>query len=268
MSCIRVGLGDQSYDIVVEPGALRNAAEHLRPFLRGKRAIVVTERNVGDDVLPLLAAGLPGTDLETIALDPGEGTKSWSQLERLCDSLLNAGIERSDHIIALGGGVIGDLTGFAAAIIKRGCHFIQIPTSLLAQVDSSVGGKTAINSRAGKNLIGAFHQPSLVLIDPEVLDTLPEREMRAGYDEVVKYGLIGDFDFSTRKCPAAPFPSSSRAESVKPMSTSLCRLAMLPHSSTPKPGRPSRASQGSSGCRRSGPSRPSSAVRPAPARKG
>jgi 3-dehydroquinate synthase len=228
MSCIRVGLGDQSYDIVVEPGALRNAAEHLRPFLRGKRAIVVTERNVGDDVLPLLAAGLPGTDLETITLDPGEGTKSWSQLERLCDSLLNAGIERSDHIIALGGGVIGDLTGFAAAIIKRGCHFIQIPTSLLAQVDSSVGGKTAINSRAGKNLIGAFHQPSLVLIDPEVLDTLPEREMRAGYAEVIKYGLIGDFDFfQWCEANAASIIAGDRTSQVRAIETSVRAKAAI-----------------------------------------
>lgn len=222
MSCIRVGLGDQSYDIVIEPGAVRKAGEHLRPFIRGGRAIIVTERNVGDNVLPLLAAGLKGTALETIVLDPGEGTKSWQQLERLCDSLLNAGVERSDHIVAFGGGVIGDLTGFAAAIIKRGCHFIQIPTSLLAQVDSSVGGKTAINSRAGKNLVGAFHQPSLVLIDPEVLDTLPAREMRAGYAEVVKYGLIGDFGFfEWCEANAASILSGDRASQVKAIETSV-----------------------------------------------
>lgn len=195
MPRVTVGLGPQSYDIVIEPGAISEAARHLQPYLRGKRAIVVTESNVARHVLPVLSAGLGEIHLKTITLDPGEGTKSWDQLAALCDALLAAGIERSDHIIALGGGVIGDLTGFAAAIVKRGCHFIQIPTTLLAQVDSSVGGKTAINSRAGKNLIGAFHQPAIVLIDPEVLDTLPPREMRAGYAEVVKYGLIGDFGF-------------------------------------------------------------------------
>jgi len=128
-------------------------------------------------------------------LPPGESTKSWVQLEAVTDQLLAHGIERGDHVIALGGGVIGDLVGFACSIVKRGCGFIQIPTTLLAQVDSSVGGKTAINTRAGKNLIGAFHQPGLVLIDPDVLDTLPARETRAGYAEVVKYGLIDDFAF-------------------------------------------------------------------------
>ncbi len=128
-------------------------------------------------------------------LPPGEGSKSWATLESLTDRLLELGVERGDHVIALGGGVIGDLVGFATAILKRGCGFVQVPTTLLAQVDSSVGGKTAINSRAGKNLVGAFHQPALVLIDPDVLDTLPPRELRAGYAEVVKYGLIDDFAF-------------------------------------------------------------------------
>jgi 3-dehydroquinate synthase len=195
MPNVTVGLGEQSYHIVIEPGALRNAGFHLDPFIRGGKAIVVTEKNVARHVLPALARGLDGVQLETIALEPGEGTKNWEQLAQLCDALLIAGVERNDHIIALGGGVIGDLTGFAAAIIKRGCNFIQIPTTLLAQVDSSVGGKTAINSRAGKNMIGAFHQPAIVLIDPEALVTLPPREMRAGYAEVLKYGLISDFRF-------------------------------------------------------------------------
>ena len=195
MSCVKVGLGAASYDIIIESGAVSNAKSHLAPFIRNGRLIVVTEQNVANSVLPKLSASLPDVSLNPIVLEPGEATKSWDQLEHLCDSLLSAGVERSDHIVALGGGVIGDLTGFAAAIIKRGCHFIQIPTSLLAQVDSSVGGKTAINSTAGKNLIGAFHQPAMVLIDPEVLDTLPVREMRAGYAEVVKYGLISDFGF-------------------------------------------------------------------------
>ena len=128
-------------------------------------------------------------------LPAGEDGKSWEQLEKLTDWLLEHHIERSDHILALGGGVVGDITGFAAHIIKRGCSFIQIPTTLLAQVDSSVGGKTAINSKAGKNLVGAFHQPSLVLIDPDVLESLPRRQLAAGFAEVVKYGLIDDPEF-------------------------------------------------------------------------
>ena len=228
MSCVRVGLGSNSYDIVIEAGIVRNAAAQLQPFIRGGRLMVVTERHVADDVLPKLSGGLDGIALETIVLDPGEGTKSWSQLERLCESLLNAGIERSDAIVALGGGVIGDLTGFAAAIIKRGCKFIQVPTSLLAQVDSSVGGKTAINSRAGKNLIGAFHQPALVLIDPEVLDTLPAREMRAGYAEVVKYGLIGDFDFfEWCEANAAAIIAGDRDAQTKAIETSVRAKAAI-----------------------------------------
>ncbi|HTG39870.1 3-dehydroquinate synthase, partial [Sphingomonas sp.] len=140
----------------------------------------------------LSAAGIVS---EAIIVPPGEGSKSWDKLAMVVDRLLELGVERSDHIIALGGGVIGDLAGFAAAIVKRGCQFVQMPTSLLAQVDSSVGGKTAITTAAGKNLVGAFHQPSMVLIDPEVLDTLPPRELRAGYAEVVKYGLIDDAGF-------------------------------------------------------------------------
>lgn len=196
MPRVTVGLEGASYDIVIEPGALARAAAHLSGLV-GKRTLIVTETNVTRHVLPRIAENLvaSGIEVDTIELPPGEATKSWAQLSRLCDALLEKGVERSNHIIALGGGVIGDLTGFAASIVKRGCNFIQIPTTLLAQVDSSVGGKTAINTSAGKNLIGAFHQPSLVLIDPEVLDTLPPREMRAGYAEVVKYGLISDFAF-------------------------------------------------------------------------
>jgi len=228
MSRVRVGLGSKSYDIVIEPGALPNAAEHLKPYIRNERLIIVTERHVANDVLPKLEQGLFGTTLETIMLEPGEGTKSWSQLESLCESLLNAGIERSECIVALGGGVIGDLTGFAAAIVKRGCNFIQIPTSLLAQVDSSVGGKTAINSRVGKNLVGAFHQPEFVLIDPEALDTLPAREMRAGYAEVVKYGLIGDFGFfEWCEANAASIIEGDRACQVKAIETSVRAKAAI-----------------------------------------
>jgi len=157
---------------------------------------IVSDANVAAHLATLQAAlAAAGIASEAIVLPPGESTKSWAQLEAVTDRLLAHGVERGDHVIALGGGVIGDLVGFAASIVKRGCGFVQIPTTLLAQVDSSVGGKTAINTRAGKNLIGAFHQPGLVLIDPDVLDTLPARETRAGYAEVVKYGLIDDFAF-------------------------------------------------------------------------
>ncbi len=197
MSLVPVGLGARSYDILIEAGALDRAGELLAGKARNGRMVVITETNVAAHALPRFSASLEaaGITVDPIVLPAGESTKSWSQLASLCDALLERGIERSDHVVALGGGVIGDLVGFAASILKRGCQFIQVPTSLLAQVDSSVGGKTAINTAAGKNLIGAFHQPALVLIDPTVLDTLPPRERRAGYAEVVKYGLLGDFAF-------------------------------------------------------------------------
>ncbi|MEO5867567.1 MAG: 3-dehydroquinate synthase [Sphingomonas sp.] len=193
---IPVALGDRSYDVLIEAGLLARAAEHLIPLARGRRMVIVTDRNVSAH-LATLQASLAGADIasKAIVLAPGEASKSWGQLESLTSELLDLGVERGDHVIALGGGVIGDLVGFACAILKRGCGFVQIPTTLLAQVDSSVGGKTAINTRAGKNLIGAFHQPALVLIDPQVLDTLAARQLRAGYAEVVKYGLIDDPDF-------------------------------------------------------------------------
>ena len=193
MTIVTVGLGERSYDVVVEAGLLGNCKGHLARHAKNGRVVVVTDANVAPLHLPALEAS--GLKVESIVLPPGESTKSWRQLEELCDRLLALEIERSDPVIALGGGVIGDLTGFAAAIVKRGCKVIQIPTTLLAQVDSSVGGKTAINTATGKNLIGAFHQPSLVLIDPDTLGTLPPREMRAGYAEVVKYGLIDDPEF-------------------------------------------------------------------------
>jgi 3-dehydroquinate synthase len=158
---------------------------------------VVTDQQVWECAGAALTSGLEGAGIEPhlILMPSGEEGKSWSGLSRLIDRLLEFGVERSDHIVALGGGAIGDVTGFAAAIVKRGCAYLQIPTTLLSQVDSSVGGKTAINSAAGKNLIGAFHQPAAVLIDPSTLDTLTERELRAGYAEVAKYGLIADPGF-------------------------------------------------------------------------
>jgi 3-dehydroquinate synthase len=190
---IPVALGDRSYDVVIENGLLARAGPILTPLARGRRMVIVTDENLAPHLAPLQASlSAAGVESEAIILSPGEGSKSWATLEQLTDRLLDLGVERGDHIIALGGGVIGDLVGFAAAILKRGCKFVQIPTTLLAQVDSSVGGKTAINSRAGKNLVGAFHQPGLVLIDPDTLDTLPGRQVAAGYAEVVKYGLIDD----------------------------------------------------------------------------
>jgi 3-dehydroquinate synthase len=193
---IPVALGDRSYNVVIERGLLARGGTLLKPLSRGRPMAIVSDANVAPHLATLQAAmAAAGIASEAIILPPGESTKSWAQLERLTDRLLQYGVERGDHVIALGGGVIGDLVGFACSVVKRGCGFVQIPTTLLAQVDSSVGGKTAINARAGKNLIGAFHQPSLVLIDPDVLDTLPIREQRAGYAEVVKYGLIDDFAF-------------------------------------------------------------------------
>ncbi len=191
---VPVDLGNRAYEIFIGDGLLRSADKILGPFL-GKRApIIITDEHVAPHHLSTLQGAVNGK-AHSIILPAGEASKSWSTLENLCDQLIEYGIERSDTLVALGGGVIGDLVGFAAAILKRGCRFIQIPTTLLSQVDSSVGGKTAINTRGGKNLIGAFHQPVAVLIDPSVLDTLPRREMLAGYAEVVKYGLIDDFSF-------------------------------------------------------------------------
>ncbi|MDQ4419058.1 3-dehydroquinate synthase [Sphingobium sp. DEHP117] len=197
MIIVPVSLGARSYEIRIENGLLDRAGEQLVPYARNARLVVVTDENVAASQLSRLKASLAeqGISIDPIILPPGEGTKSWSGLSALMDRLLELGVERKDAIIALGGGVIGDLVGFAAAILKRGCRFIQIPTTLLSQVDSSVGGKTAINAAAGKNLVGAFHQPALVLIDPTTLDTLPPREVRAGYAEVVKYGLIDRPDF-------------------------------------------------------------------------
>lgn len=197
MQQIAVELGDNRYEVLIDSGLLGRAGSLVSKHARGGRMLVVTDSNVAQHVAPDFLAGLKAEEIDAIVytLPAGEASKSWTQLAALVDWLLANHVERSDHIIALGGGVVGDITGFAAHIVKRGCNFIQAPTSLLAQVDSSVGGKTAINTAAGKNLVGAFHQPSLVLIDPDVLQSLPRRELAAGFAEVVKYGLIDDPDF-------------------------------------------------------------------------
>ncbi len=193
MRRIEVALGERSYTIAIAAGLLDQAGEWLAPHARSGRIVAVSDENVWVAQGARLAAS--GLDVVPVLVPPGEGSKSWARLEALTERLLELGIERGDSLLAFGGGMVGDLAGFAAAILKRGCTYVQIPTSLLAQVDSSVGGKTAINAAAGKNLIGAFHQPAAVLIDPSTLDTLPERELRAGYAEVAKYGLIGDPGF-------------------------------------------------------------------------
>ncbi|WP_417588370.1 3-dehydroquinate synthase [Pararhodobacter oceanensis] len=194
---VAVDLGARSYVVRVGRGLMARAGAEIAPLLSRPRVAVVTERTVADLHLEALRAGLAaaGIEMEALILPPGESTKSWPHLERTVEWLLEQKVERGDIVVALGGGVIGDLVGFAAAILRRGVRFVQIPTSLLAQVDSSVGGKTGINSAQGKNLIGAFHQPSLVLADIDVLDTLPPRDFLAGYGEVVKYGLLGDAEY-------------------------------------------------------------------------
>ena len=197
ISTVNVTLAERSYDIHIDDNLLEDAGARLKAKLPRPYTAIVTDENVQAALGERLSNGLraAGIDANWIVLSPGEQTKSFAQLEKLCAELLAAGIERGDHIVAFGGGVIGDLTGFAASILRRGCQFVQIPTTLLAQVDSSVGGKTAINTAHGKNLVGAFHQPSAVLIDLGSLETLPARELRAGYAEVVKYGLLGDAGF-------------------------------------------------------------------------
>ena len=197
MKRINVAFGSHSYPVEIAPGLIESTGNQLRERLLRPFSPVITDSNVATHHLDRLIASLAkvGIEAPVLILEPGEAAKSWSGLSQVTEWLVTAGIERGDYIIAFGGGVIGDLSGFAAAIVKRGCHFVQIPTTLLAQVDSSVGGKTAINISTGKNLVGAFHQPALVLIDPDVLNTLPNRELRAGYAEIVKYGLINDSDF-------------------------------------------------------------------------
>ena len=194
---VHVNLGDRSYDVVIGPGLLGQAGERIAPLLTRRRVVVVSDENVAALHMDTLRAGLAtaGIEMVALALPPGEATKGWPQFSRTVEWLLEQKVERGDVVIAFGGGVIGDLVGFAAAVLRRGVRFVQIPTSLLAQVDSSVGGKTGINAPQGKNLIGAFHQPSLVLADTAVLGTLTARDFLAGYGEVVKYGMLGDAGF-------------------------------------------------------------------------
>lgn len=193
---IRVGLGDRSYDIHVGEGLLVQAGALLAPFARGT-VPVVTDSHVAKLHLDPLIASMAKASIKAvpIVLDAGEGTKSFAGLEKLTAELLRANVDRGGLIVALGGGVIGDLVGFAAGVLKRGVDFAQIPTTLLSQVDSSVGGKTAINVPEGKNLVGMFHQPRIVIADIATLKTLPKRELLAGYAEVVKYGALGDAEF-------------------------------------------------------------------------
>lgn len=197
LETVHVELGERSYDVEIGPGLIDEAGARIAPLLRRPKVAVLTDETVADLHLEALKAGLAkaGIEMEALALPPGEATKSWPHFERAVEWMLAEKVERNDVVVAFGGGVIGDLGGFAAAVLRRGVRFVQIPTSLLAQVDSSVGGKTGINAPQGKNLIGAFHQPSLVLADTAVLGTLTARDFLAGYGEVVKYGLLGDAEF-------------------------------------------------------------------------
>lgn len=194
---IDVGLGDRGYPILIGSGLIERAGAEITQLLPARRAAIVTDENVAAAHLPALSASLSaaGIDPTAIILTPGEKTKSYAMLQHVVEGLIAAKLERNDVVVAFGGGVIGDLAGFAAGVARRGMPFVQVPTSLLAQVDSSVGGKTGINSPQGKNLVGLFNQPKLVLADTGALDTLPLREFRAGYAEVAKYGLIDRPDF-------------------------------------------------------------------------
>ncbi len=194
---VRVELGARGYDILIGADLIGRAGREIAALKPGAACAIVTDAHVGPLYLKPLTDSLAAAGLRSahVSVPAGEASKSYEQFARVCDAILAAKIERGDFVIALGGGVVGDLAGFAAASVRRGVGFVQIPTSLLAQVDSSVGGKTGINSALGKNLVGAFHQPSLVLADSQALTSLPAREFRAGYAEVVKYGLIDDFPF-------------------------------------------------------------------------
>jgi 3-dehydroquinate synthase len=196
-AAVEVSLGDRSYDIVIGRGLIASLGARVAALRPGTKAAIVTDENVARHHLTAVEAALSGAGVPAsrVIVTVGEGSKSFRGFEQVCEAIIAARIERGDLVIALGGGVIGDLAGFAASAVRRGIDYVQVPTSLLAQVDSSVGGKTAINSTHGKNLIGAFYQPILVVADTATLDTLPVREFRAGYAEVAKYGLLGDAAF-------------------------------------------------------------------------
>jgi 3-dehydroquinate synthase len=196
---VDVALGDRAYDIIIGRDMLASLGARVAALRPGARTAIVTDRAVAKHWLEKAEASLAAAGIATarVIVDEGEGAKTYAGLERVSEALIAARIERNDLVIALGGGVVGDLAGFAAAILRRGVDFVQVPTSLLAQVDSSVGGKTGINSPQGKNLLGAFHQPVLVIADTAVLDTLSPRQFRAGYAEVAKYGVLGDEAFFT-----------------------------------------------------------------------
>jgi len=218
---VRVELGERAYDVCIGDGLIAQAGARIAPLLARPRVAVITDENVAALHLDALRGGLAaaGVEMTALRLPAGEATKSWPYLERAVEWLLDEKVERRDVVVAFGGGVIGDLAGFAAAILRRGVRLVQIPTSLLAQVDSSVGGKTGINAPQGKNLIGAFHQPSLVLADTGVLGTLTPRDFLAGYGEVVKYGALGDlafFEWLEGQGPAlAAGDMAARAEAVR-----------------------------------------------------
>jgi 3-dehydroquinate synthase len=194
---VPVALGSRAYDIAIGRGLLAELGQRVAALKPGASAAIVTDETVAARHLAAAEAALAASGIRAvpIVVPAGEASKSWDRLQDVCDRLLDARIERNDVVIALGGGVVGDLSGFAAAILRRGLDVVQVPTTLLAQVDSSVGGKTGINSRHGKNLVGAFHQPMLVIADTALLDTLPAREFRAGYAELAKFGLLGDAGF-------------------------------------------------------------------------
>src|ERR1700741_5213453 len=194
---LRVDLGDRAYEILVGPQLIEHAGREIQPLLRRRQVVIISDESVARYCLRQLRDSLSEAGIvhHTVLLPPGEETKDLDHYGRLAEEILAFGIERGSMLVALGGGVVGDVTGFAAATLLRGIDFVQIPTTLLAQVDSSVGGKTGINTRIGKNLIGAFYQPRLVLADTDTLSTLPHRELLAGYAEIAKYGLIRDAEF-------------------------------------------------------------------------
>ncbi|KAF2988949.1 3-dehydroquinate synthase [Methylocystis sp. MJC1] len=226
---VHVALGGRSYDIFIGSNLLEEAGEHIKRVAPGAACAIVTDENVARLHLPALEESLKkaGIRYTAIVVKPGEGSKSLATFGRVCDEVLEAKIERRDLIVAFGGGVVGDLAGYVAASVRRGSRFVQIPTTLLSQVDSSVGGKTGINSSFGKNLIGAFHQPALVLADVDVLRTLSLREFRAGYAEVVKYGLIGDKRFFEWLEADVEAVFHSRAEQICAVAVSCETKAMI-----------------------------------------